>query len=178
MPNCKLSNGYGAHHADLCQCGLGTDQSLQSQGGELGHVSGYWCGANRRYIGNDGYSWTPATISTVAGKPQAQPLTPTSGTTYQVTPLSADCILIAPDSPWGSQNMTVTFKASSAIASAVTPGPGETANQTVTCAPPGCLIASMPPPVQPSPLYTQPMTTPAPCATAASPAPAGVCAHG
>jgi hypothetical protein len=93
-------------------------------------------------ISNDGYSWTPAQITTTAGAVQAQPFTPTSGTTYQVTPLTGDCVEIAPDSTWSTQTATITFKASGAIATVPTPGGGGGSSS----------------PVQPSPLYTTPVS--------------------
>lgn len=73
-------------------------------------------------VSNDGFSWTPAIISTLAGAVQSQPFTPTSGTIYQVTALNADCVQILPDATWSTQSITVTFKASSAIAAVPTPG--------------------------------------------------------
>jgi hypothetical protein len=77
---------------------------------------------------NDGITFTsPITISTMAGAAQTQPFTPTGGSTYQVGPLTTDCVEIAPDSTWGSQNATLTYKASSSLGSSN----GSTTGQTL-----------------------------------------------
>ena len=130
-------------------------------------------GPTDAYISNDGFSWTPAIISNASGAVQAQPFTPTSGTTYQVTPLTGDCVEIAPDSTWSGQTATITFKASNAIATVPTPGSGGGGGATpiptpaggvypVTCASPGqnpCAVTTSPPYVAP----TCPAAPSAPC---------------
>jgi hypothetical protein len=116
----------------LRACGLRGENSATFQATGAGPIDAQ--------VSNDGFSWTTATISTISGATQAQPFTPTSGTVYQVTPLNADCVQIAPDSTWGSQSVTITFKASGAIAAAPTPGGGGGGSTTVTCASPGCVV--------------------------------------
>jgi hypothetical protein len=118
--------------APIKACGLRGENSATFQATGAGPIDAQ--------VSNDGFSWTPATISNVSGATQAQPFTPTSGTVYQVTPLNADCVQIAPDSTWGSQSVTITFKASGAIAAAPTPGGGGGGSTTVTCASPGCVV--------------------------------------
>jgi hypothetical protein len=103
-----------AGSAPLRACGLKGENSATFQATGAGPIDAQ--------VSNDGVSWTPATISTLAGAAQAQPFTPTSGTIYQVTPLNADCIQILPDSTWSGQTVTVTFKASGAIAAIPPPG--------------------------------------------------------
>jgi hypothetical protein len=99
-------------------CGLKGQNSATFQATGAGPINAQ--------VSNDGVSWTPATISTLTGAIQAQPFTPTSGTIYQVTPLNADCVQIAPDSTWTTQNVTISFKASGAIAAIPTPGGAST----------------------------------------------------
>ncbi len=136
-------------------------------------------------ISNDGVNWTAATISNMAGTSESQPFTPTGATTYQISPTNAAYVEVGPDSTWSTQKAAVTLRCSASVSSyTVTPAPATTGNQPVSCISPGCVVVmpsgvavnSEPPPVQPSPLYTVPVTTPAPCVTAASPAPSGVCA--
>lgn len=121
----------GAGSPPIKACGLKGENSATIQATEAGPIDAQ--------LSNDGFSWTPAIISTLAGAVQSQPFTPTSGTIYQVTPLNADCVQIAPDSTWAAQNVTVTFKASSAIAAVPTP-----AGALTTPAP--CATAASPAP--------------------------------
>jgi hypothetical protein len=126
-------------------------------------------------VSNDTYTYTNTTISTLAGTAQAQPLSPTSGVTYQFGPINGVCVRIAPDPTWSGQTVTVTAYVSGASSTiAGSGGGGATPIPTpaggvypVSCAPPGqnpCSVHDSAP-VQPSPLYTQPVTTPAPAAT-------------
>ena len=107
-------------------CGLSGQNSATFQATGSGPIDAQ--------VSNDGVSWTNASISNMAGTAQAQPFTPTSGTTYQVIPLNADCFQITPDSTWSGQTVTITMKASGSIASAGFGG-GSGGNVTVVNTP-------------------------------------------
>ena len=141
-------------------CGLSGQNSATFQATGAGPIDAQ--------VSNDGVSWTNASISNMAGTTQTQPFTPTSGTTYQVIPLNADCFQITPDSTWSGQTVTITVKLSGSIASAGFGGGGG-GNVTITNTP-GVTIQNTPGVVcvsgcaggaQPTPIYTSPVS----CAT-------------
>ena len=94
-------------------------------------------------VSNDGFTWTNTQLFTMAGVTESQPFTPTSGVTYQFGPTNAVYVQIVPDSTWNGQTATVTGWLSGSNSNSGSGGGGS--GQTVVCASPGCVIASLPP---------------------------------
>jgi hypothetical protein len=146
----------------LAFCAMQGPTGAQSSGGQVaaGQVSGTFTGPGSpplRYgplagqnsctfqesgvgptdatVSNDGASWSATTISTMGGATQTQPFTPTSGTVYQISPVNAVYVQLAPDPTWGSQNATVTMRCSGAISNVVTTTSGGAGSNVTIVAP-------------------------------------------
>ena len=120
-------------------------------------------------VSTDGATWTATNIATIAGVVQTQPFTPTSGVNYQVAPLVGGCVRIVADSTYGTQAMTVVFRAQGATGAIGQNG----GSSTVTCAVPGCTVIQGTTPwvvTTPGPIATLgPLASPSPLPSPGAP---------